>query len=89
MTISGIRVCTACAMLQAFALVRDAAPRITCPILAVHGERDEVCQLDAVRTLLDTQVRAPLPMTARSKQCVSTHYDWLATAWWCRVAASW
>ena len=73
MTISGIRVCTACAMLQAFALVRDAAPHVTCPILAVHGERDEVCRLDAVKTLLDTQVRcrqsdASLPPpTLRSK----------------------
>jgi esterase/lipase len=43
-------------MLQAFRLLRNAAPSISCPILALHGERDEICPLDAIKALLDTQV---------------------------------
>jgi esterase/lipase len=52
----GIKICTVVAMLQSFDMLRAAVGSITCPILALHGERDHVCPLDAVRRLLDEGV---------------------------------
>ena len=51
-----LKVCTACAMLQCFAMVREGAPNLACPVIAFHGEQDHVCPLDAVRHLFDSVI---------------------------------
>ena len=52
----GLKICTACAMLQAFEMIRRDASRVECPIIAFHGARDRVCPLAAVQRLLDSGV---------------------------------
>lgn len=48
----GLRVCTACSMLSAFEKIAASESTLAQPLLATHGEKDNVCSLAMVRRLM-------------------------------------
>eukprot|EP00892_Ulva_mutabilis_P009446 jgi/Ulvmu1/6874/UM031_0079.1 len=47
-----LKVCTACSMLEGFKMVQDCGPDFTLPVLAVHGDQDDVCPITHVEAFL-------------------------------------
>ena len=54
----GLKVCTGCAMLQAFSLIKSNSSAVSAPLLALHGAADVVCPLAPVAELLKRGVAA-------------------------------
>ena len=48
----GLKICSACAMLQAIGMIKHAASGVECPVVVYHGRQDKVCPFWAAEQLL-------------------------------------